>query len=181
MLLYILYNAPLINVADPKKKEECIIGYIDNTTLLARGKDFKQAHNTIRQMMERENGVFDWSHTYSSPLEMNKLALVNFSHSQMKVKDAENLTLLQTTPKGTVRHELAAKPQAKLLGVLLDSKLNWTAQHKKVRGNAMKFMAAFKRYTKAASGIRPKEALKLYNAVAVPRMKWHRGQERGNG
>jgi hypothetical protein len=34
MLLYIIYNAPLINTADPMRKEECIIRYTDDTTLL---------------------------------------------------------------------------------------------------------------------------------------------------
>jgi hypothetical protein len=185
MLLYILYNAPLINIADPTAKEECIIGYIDDTTLLASGKTFNDAHNTIKHMMERENGVFNWSRTYSSPLEMNKLALVNFSHSQAKVSEAKNLILFQTTPKGIVRHELKGKPQAKLLGIILDSKLNWSAQHEKVRENAIKFTAAFKRYTKVALGIRPAEALKLYNAVAVPRIcyasdVWYKPPHRGD-
>jgi hypothetical protein len=170
MLLYILYNAPLINIADPRKKEECIIGYIDDTTLLASGKTFREAHSTIKQMMERNNGVFNWSCTYSSPLEMNKLALVNFSHSQTKTMEAENLTLLQTTPGGITTHVLTGKLQAKLLGVIMDSKLNWAAQHERVRGNATKFTAAFRRYTKAVSGICPMEVVRLYNAVPVPRI-----------
>jgi hypothetical protein len=121
-------------------------------------------------MMERKGGVFDWSHTYSSPLEMNKLALVNFSHLQLKTVEAGKLILFQTTPRGTTKHEPPGKPQAKLLGIILDSKLNWSTQHKKVREKAMKFTAAFKRYTKAAAGIRPTEALRLYNPVAVLRI-----------
>jgi len=31
-----------------EKKEECIIGYIDNTTLLTSGRTFKEAHNMIK-------------------------------------------------------------------------------------------------------------------------------------
>ena len=170
MLLYIIYNAPLINIANPTNKDECIIGYIDDTTLLASGKTFKEANGTIKSMMERRNRVFNWSRTFSSPLEMNKLALVSFSHSQPKIAKASKLILIQTTSKGIKEHELTAKPQAKLLGVLLDSRLNWAAQHEKVRGTATKFTAAFKRYTKVAAGIRPSEALRLYNAVAIPRI-----------
>ena len=123
-------------------------------------------------MMERRNRVFNWSCTFSSPLEMNKLALVNFSHLQAKIAEAEKLTPIQPTPKGNKKHELTAKPQAKLLGVLLDSKLNWTAQHEKVRGIVMKFTAAFRRYTKVASGIQPTKVLRLYNAVAIPRITY---------
>ena len=35
MLLYILYNAPLINIARPNSRNECIIEFVDDTTLLA--------------------------------------------------------------------------------------------------------------------------------------------------
>jgi len=34
MLLYIIYNAPLINIANPMNKNECVIGYIDDTTVM---------------------------------------------------------------------------------------------------------------------------------------------------
>ena len=186
MLLYTLYNAPLINIADPKSKAESIIGFIDDTTLLASGKTFDEAHKTIKSMMERNGGVFNWSRTYSSPLEMNKLALVNYTHSQSKLQEARDLMLQQSTPERVTRHIIKSKPHAKLLGVLLDSKLNWTAQQEKVQKNATKFTAAFKRYTKVASGIRPQEAVKLYNAVAIPRIcyasdVWYRAPHKKEG
>jgi len=144
MLLYIIYNAPLINIMDPSNKKECIIGYIDNTTLLAQGKTFKETHATLKNMMERTNGVFNWSQTFNSPLEMNKLTLVNFSCLQDKVTKAMKLSLTKPTQQGHKNHKIDDKPQAKLLGVILDLKLTWTAQHKKVRGTATKFTAAFK-------------------------------------
>jgi len=94
--------------------------------------------------MEQTNGVFNWSRTYNSPLEMNKLALVNFSHLQDKVTKAVKLSLTEPTQQGHKNHKIDNKPQVKLLGVILDSKLTWAAQHKKVRGTATKFTAAFK-------------------------------------
>jgi hypothetical protein len=112
-------------------------------------------------MMECKDGVFDWSRTFSSPLEMNKLALVNFAHSQPKISAANDLSLDQSTPDGIIHHSIKGKQQAKLLGVILNSKLNWAAQQEKVREKATKFTTAFKRYTKAA---------KLYKAVVVPRI-----------
>jgi hypothetical protein len=76
MLLYVLYNAPLIRIGNPNNRNECIVGFVDGTTLLARGRDFESTHNTIKNMMEHNNGVFSWSTTFNSPLEMNKLALL---------------------------------------------------------------------------------------------------------
>lgn len=93
MLLYVIYNAPLIGVADHTNPNECIVGFVDDTTLLARGRTFNEAHRTLKNMMERTNGVFEWSSTYSSPLEMNKLALVNFTRSATKANNATDLIL----------------------------------------------------------------------------------------
>ena len=39
MLLYTIYNALLIQIADLSNPNKCIIGYVDNTTLLASGKN----------------------------------------------------------------------------------------------------------------------------------------------
>src|SRR5258708_3825348 len=89
--------------------------------------------------MERRNGVFEWSSTFNSPLEMNKLALVNFAQSATKSSDASDLTLSQRTQVTIRVHYIKASPNAKLLGVILDSKLNWNAQHEKVREKAVKW------------------------------------------
>jgi len=55
---------------------------------------------------------------------------VNFSLSLAKVTEAEKLTLTQTTLQGVIVHELQSKPQAKLLGFILDSKLTCQEVHK---------------------------------------------------
>ena len=170
MLLYTIYNAPLIRIADGNKPNERIVGFVDDTTLLASGRDFNEAHGVLKDMMERRNGIFEWSRTYNSPLEMNKLALVNFTLSQEKAAKANTLILAQPDNTGQHIHRIQASPQAKLLGVILDSKLTWKAQHERVREKAVKWTAAFKRFTRAASGIRMNEARKLYNAVAVPKI-----------
>lgn len=100
MLLYALYNAPLIQVADNNNPNECIIGYVDDTTLLASRGDFNKAYDTLKNMMERANGVFNWSKSYNSPLEMNKLALINFTMSSEK---ANNKTLILNYMHGNVQ------------------------------------------------------------------------------
>ena len=172
MLLYAIYNAPLIRVATNENPNERIVGFVDDTTLLASGKNFEEAHGILRDMMERRNGVFEWSRSYNSPLEMNKLALINFTLSHEKASRADTLVLTQPDIGGQLTHRIQASPHAKLLGVLLNSKLTWKAQHEKVRKKAIKWTTAFKRFTRAAAGIRMNEACKLYNAVAVPKITY---------
>src|SRR5258706_2347344 len=172
MLLYTIYNAPLIRVTTNDDPKEQIVSFVDNTTLLASSKNFEEAHSTLKDMMERRNGVFEWSRMFNSPLEMNKLALVNFTHLHEKANKANTLILTQPTTVGQLTHRIQASPHAKLLGVILDSKLTWRAQHEKVREKAIKWTTAFKRFTKAASGIQMNKARKLYNALAVPKITY---------
>ena len=171
MLLYALYNAPLIQVADNNNPNECIIGYVDDTTLLASRGDFNKAYDTLKNMMERANGVFNWSKSYNSPLEMNKLALINFTMSSEK---ANNKTLILNYMHGNVQDTfwIRPSPHVKLLGVILDSQLTWATHHEKVCKKAVKWTSAFKCFTKAASGIRMNKARKLYNTVAVPKITY---------
>ena len=132
MLLYAIYNTPLIRSVDKGNPKEQIVGFVDDTTLIASGKDLDKTHAILKDMMERRNGVFDWSRTYNSPLEMNKLALVDFTHSHEKAKSAKPLSLTQPTGDGIRTHQIKPSPNAKLLGVVLDEKLNWSAQHERV-------------------------------------------------
>src|SRR5258706_9376951 len=138
MLLYAIYNAPLIRVATNDNPKERIVGFVDDTTLLASGKNFEEAHSTLKDMMERKNGVFEWSQTFNSPLEMNKLALVNFTHSHKKANKANTLVLTQPATVGQLTHRIQASPHAKLLGVILDSKLTWSVT--KLAGGLLFFL-----------------------------------------
>jgi hypothetical protein len=66
MLLYAIYNTPLINIVNQNNKNEHIVGFVDDTTLIAVARNFDEMHKIIKHMMERKNGVFDWSKTFNS-------------------------------------------------------------------------------------------------------------------
>jgi hypothetical protein len=170
MLLYALYNTPLIHIADSNNPNECIVGFVNDTTLLASGDDLDETHQALKDMMEHKNRVFEWSRTYNSPLEMNKLALIDFMLSHKKANNAKTLALTQKVGNNHLNHHIKPSPNAKLLGVILDSRLTWAAQHKKVCEKAVKWTMAFKQFTKTASGIAMNEARKLYNAITIPKI-----------
>ena len=105
---------------------------MDDTTLLASGRDLKEAHGTLKRMMERANGVFDWSKTYNLPLEMDKLTLVNFTMSHEKADNDKVLSLRYSHGNERKVVRVRPSPNAKLLGVILDARLTWAAHHEKV-------------------------------------------------
>ncbi|EIW77850.1 hypothetical protein CONPUDRAFT_61511, partial [Coniophora puteana RWD-64-598 SS2] len=40
MLLYVIYCSRMLRIADTDRRNELVIGYVDDTTLLARGKTY---------------------------------------------------------------------------------------------------------------------------------------------
>jgi len=89
MVLYQYYNADLLDI--PEHKGEEAVAYVDNTFMLALGKDFQVTHRKLHNMMSKQRGVVNWSKMHSSPLEYSKLVLINFASRHKK---ADNLPLL---------------------------------------------------------------------------------------
>jgi hypothetical protein len=77
MILYLFYNADLLDIA--KGKKEKTLGYIDNNTLLAIGETFMDMHRTLGRMMERRSGGFAWSKSHNSAFKTTKLVLTDFT------------------------------------------------------------------------------------------------------
>jgi hypothetical protein len=78
MLLFLYYNADILDI--PKNKGEHAMAFVDDSILIASGKDFDEMHQTLRDMMTREGGAMDWAKRHNSKFEYSKLALIDFAH-----------------------------------------------------------------------------------------------------
>ena len=76
MGLYSFYNAPLIEVAI--SRNESSIGFVDDSVFLVTGKALDEAHTTIKDMMEHQDGGFKWSISHNLPFELSKISLMDF-------------------------------------------------------------------------------------------------------
>jgi hypothetical protein len=87
MILYILYNADLLEILAILIKEDSI-GYVDDVIAIAFGKDFQETTRMLAHMMNREDGGFTWSSSHNSRYEISKLAIL---HASMRTQpDPEN-------------------------------------------------------------------------------------------
>ena len=78
MILYILYNANILEIPNnPQKEDE--IGYIDNIALLVIVVNLIKATKIIKNMMTRDKGSQDWSLTHNSTVEVIKSTISHFS------------------------------------------------------------------------------------------------------
>ena len=81
IILYLFYNAGLLEVAKEPAKE-LAPGFIDDIVYLVAGPDLESTHSKIADMMERPEGGLHWSSTHNSPFEPDKLRLVDFTRKR---------------------------------------------------------------------------------------------------
>ena len=159
MALYQFYNANLLDI--PNAICKSAIAYVDNALLIATADTFMEAHQILMDMMTRQNGVTDWSTSHNSPLEYNKLALINFAHqrnSQLRL------------PLQLLHKMLTPTTSAKYLGVIFDQNLNWKIQLAQVAEKGTKWSSQIHRATRPSWGITLKYAKRLYISVALPKV-----------
>jgi Reverse transcriptase (RNA-dependent DNA polymerase) len=150
MIFYAFYIAPLLEVAK-NDRQESAIGFVDDSTLLARGATFEETHRILKDMMERVNGCFDWSRSHNSQFELSKLAIMDFTHSQEKKADSLDLELSRKDENGNIATTIVKRTEVyKLLGVRLDPRLLFRQHHDLVISRVVQWTARPKAYPSAS-------------------------------
>ena len=111
MILYIIYNSDLVDIA--REKDELALAFVDDTAFLAIGKIFDEMHRMLNDMLEWAGGGYQWSVDHNSRFEPSKFALIDFSLNRSK--DRPLFTSRNTTITPAKAH--------KFLGILIDQEL----------------------------------------------------------
>lgn len=157
MIVYLFYNADILEV--PRTRNELAVAYVDDSAFLVEGPSFDATHATLKRMMNRRGGAFEWSAEHNSKFEVSKFALVDFSRK--KDIDRPPLRLRQTT--------ITPAPSHKFLGVIFDQELRWNLQVEHAVAKASKWVSLFRRIARNRSGLSAPLLRRLYKAVAVPK------------
>ena len=89
MILYILYNADILEILDDETHES-FLGYIDDMALIAISNSFEDTMETLRNLMEKQDGGLSWSKTHNSCFEMLKSAVLHFTRRTTIDPEDEN-------------------------------------------------------------------------------------------
>jgi len=122
MILYIIYNADLIEIMEGNDKES--IGYVDDAMAITIGNDFHKTTTKIENIMSREGGAFDWSRAHNSNFEISKLAIMHASPKRRRhprTKQYERYPRPRLTLRGT---DIIEVKSYKYLGIHIDYKLD---------------------------------------------------------
>ena len=169
MLLYILYNADLLEITDNDEYEDAL-GYVDDIALLAVGDSFEDTTARLQNLMEKR---LQWSVLHNSRFEISKSAILHLSRkTTVDPEDVRNripLSRPQLTVSGQIIKEVLSY---KYLGVQIDAQLNWKEQAQRAIANATKWLLQFRRLTRPSTGTSAELMRRLYLAVALPKITY---------
>ena len=159
MILYIIYDSDLVDIAK-KSKGELVLAFVDDTVLIAVAKTFQETHAILHDMLERREGAYDWSSKHNSKFETSKFGLLDFTLS--KSKERPPIVIRGITIKPSTSH--------KFLGVMVDQELRWKEHASYALAKGMAYVALLRRISTSAHGVSPKLIRQLYRSIAVPKM-----------
>ena len=172
MLLYILYNADLLELTDDPEVEDAL-GYVDDIALIATGNDFEETTNRLGSLMSKEEGGIHWSRTHNSKFEVSKSAVLHFSKKTIPDPDSPNNRIPLPKPDLVIEGQIVRVVESyKYLGIHIDANLKWKEQAQRATANANKWILQFRRLTRPSTGVKAKLMRQLYLAVALPKITY---------
>ena len=160
MIPYLFYNADMLDIAHGC--HELCLGYVDDMALIASVDTFENAHRMLGNMMSRLGGSLQWAAEHNLKFETSKSVLIDFSR-------AKGVGRLDMSLRGSL---IKPSTSHKFLGVQLDQELRWKRQADYALGKASKWMLAFRRLARMASGVNLRLMWRLYHAVTILKMTY---------
>ena len=172
MLLYIIYNADMLEIPDDELKEDAI-GYVDDIALVAKGEDFEETTRRLKAMMTKEDGGLQWSKEHNSKFEVSKSAVLHLTRRTAPDPDAEHGRVPMERPALILEgQEVKEVTCYKYLGIQIDSQLRWKEQAQRATANATKWILQYRRLTRPSTGVGSKLMRQLYISVALPKITY---------
>ena len=140
MLLYIIYNADLLDIPDNPLREDAI-GYVDDIALIATGSNFEETTNCLKEMMVKEDGGLHWSIQHNSHFEVTKSAILHLTRRTSPDPESDNLCIPMYRPTLVIEGQVVQEVKIyKYLGIQADTQLRWREQAQRATANATKWV-----------------------------------------
>jgi ribonuclease HI/exonuclease III len=172
MILYILYNADLLDIPTYEENEDSL-GFVDDVALIAVGDDFTETTGRLERMMVEEGGGLQWSHEHNSKFEVSKSVILHATRRTQADPDDEETRIPLHRPQLMIQGKhIQEVTNYKYLGVQIDDQLRWNVQAQRAAANATKWLLQFRRLTRPITGVSSKLMRRLYLAVALPKITY---------
>ena len=153
-ILFLFYSAELLDICNQPRQRLSAVGFADDTNILTYGRS---TENNCRTLERTHNKCLEWARRYGMSFSPAKYELIHFTRGCTKFNLQASLNLGATTK--------APSPDVRVLGVWLDSKLQWSAHAREVRKKALAQQCALTRIAASTWGATFARARQIYTAV----------------
>ena len=112
-LLYMYYNADLLDYVDPESRETMTSGFIDDIVYRVAGESDVENANKLNELLEKAE---EWRAKHGAQFERSKYVLVHFTMNYRKLTSAK-VSVNSTT--------IAPSSEARYLGVIFNQQLHF--------------------------------------------------------
>lgn len=156
-ILYLFYNADLLETCDNIKLRISSTGFVDDVNILTYGESTER---NCRVLSEIYGKCEQWSRTHGTKFSELKHELIHFSRTPKWFNMDAKVTL--------AGHPVAPKTDIRVLGVQLDSKLRWAPHMRHVEAKLVIRQKALQTITGSTWGPSTTAGKQIYSAVARP-------------
>ena len=156
-ILFLFYNAELLDICNQPQQRLSAVGFADDINILTYGRSTEINCHTLEHIHSR---CLNWASRFGMSFAPAKYELIHFTRHRTKFNLQATLNL------GTVIKTPA--PDLRVLGVWLDTKLQWAAHAREVKKKALVQQYALRRVTASTWGATFVRARQLYTAVVRP-------------
>ncbi len=157
LILFLFYNANLVDTCNQHTTPSSGIGFVDNVNPLAFGKMTEEKCRTLQTVHEH---CLEWARRHGASFAPEKSILVHFTKARTKHNTVCPLTLLLLT--------ISPSPSARVLGVILDTKLSWQPYLQHIKSKLATQTNVTTRLTASTWGASRRVSRLLDTAVVCP-------------
>lgn len=165
-ILYLFYNADLLEICDRPGINASSLGFVDDANMLAYGKSTEENCSILESIYKK---CERWATRRGAVFAPHKYELIHLSRSSRFNMTATVTINTQVTEP---------KPNIRVLGPEIDTKLKWNAHIQKIQRKMVSQSMALTKITTSTWGASFSKARQVYTAVVRPAMTygssvWH--------
>ena len=166
-ILYLFYNADLLNICNRPGTNAAGMGFVDDVNILAYGKSTEENCKTLEKI---HNDCERWAARHGSVFAPHKYELIHLAKNPKKFNLDSSFAV-----RGLI---LKTKTSIRVLGVYIDTRLDWAAHYKEIQKKMTRQTMALTKIAASTWGATLLRARHVYTAVIRPAMShgsiaWH--------
>jgi len=169
-ICYLIYNTDLLKIPDIKKGE-CMLLFIDDVAIIIMGKDFKETHEKLQDIMNHTEGIFTWAKLHNCEFIIKKFQLLDITKKLDPHPFNPRRKITAPWHALTLGNQcIPSKESMRFLEVMINNRLNWKAQYATTLTKGQEWLIQFSRIAHTSKGVHAKYFCQLYLSITIPQM-----------